>query len=129
MSQNSSQSPQDHAEATDPSTLGHGPDDDGLPGIEDFPPERPLGVEDPAILQGGSGTSDDLVLREWRENEPSRGDERGIRIAAQSSGEGGPTASSDEARATSSPSAEQAAVTIVDEGLLTDESTSGTSIA
>jgi hypothetical protein len=38
---------------------------------ERFPPDEPLGVEDPAILQGGSETSDDLDTREWRiEDEP-----------------------------------------------------------
>ncbi|MFN3216291.1 MAG: hypothetical protein ACE367_07340 [Acidimicrobiales bacterium] len=38
---------------------------------EQFPPDEPLGVEDPAIVQGGSGTRDDLDTREWRtEDEP-----------------------------------------------------------
>ena len=44
---------------------------------EHFPPDRPLGVEDPAILQGGSGTRDDLETREWRtEDEPGTGGEQ-----------------------------------------------------
>lgn len=38
---------------------------------ERYPPDEPLGVEDPAVLQGGSGTRDDLDTREWRtEDEP-----------------------------------------------------------
>lgn len=32
-----------------------------------YPPERPMGVEDPSVAEGGSETRDDLVTREWRE--------------------------------------------------------------
>lgn len=59
------------AEQLDPSVLGEKPGDDGLPGIEDYPPEAPLGVEDPAIDAEGSMLQDDLAIREWRE-EPER---------------------------------------------------------
>jgi hypothetical protein len=45
--------------------------DDARRAEERFPPDAPLGVEDPAIVQGGSETRDDLDTREWRtEDEP-----------------------------------------------------------
>lgn len=57
--------PQDQAEEFDGDVLGERPTDDDLPG-SNFPPDAPLGVEDPAIIQGGSGTQDDAITREWR---------------------------------------------------------------
>lgn len=55
------------AEAVDADKLGgNRPGADARRAEESFPPEEPLGVEDPAVLQGGSGTRDDLVTREWR---------------------------------------------------------------
>lgn len=32
-----------------------------------YPPDRPMGVEDPSVADDGSATRDDLVTREWRE--------------------------------------------------------------
>ncbi len=44
-------------------------DDEGLPGIApDFPPDHSWGVEDPALVNGGSETQDNLVTRLSREN-------------------------------------------------------------
>jgi len=45
-------------------------DDEGLPGIDkNFPPEHSWGVEDPALVNGGSETMDDLATRVSREND------------------------------------------------------------
>ncbi len=44
-------------------------DGEGLPGIdEDYPPEHSWAVEDPALVNGGSETPDDLRTRVSREN-------------------------------------------------------------
>ena len=51
----------DDAEFLDGDALGEEPGDDALPGTDDFPPERSLGVEDPS-----RSVSDDLATRELR---------------------------------------------------------------
>lgn len=110
-----------NAEELDPEVLGDTPTSRGLPGIEGYPPERPLGVEDPSILEGGSGTPDDLTIRTWRQ-EPEVGDQAdqndGYRLDP---GAGNRIDADDEARAiassaqpTTSPAAEEAALTIAD---------------
>jgi hypothetical protein len=53
--------PDDVSEALDGDTLGEQPGDRDLPG-SDYPPERPLGVEDPT----GSAAEDDVATRDWR---------------------------------------------------------------
>ena len=60
------------SEQTDPTQLGETVDDAGWPG-DDFPPDRPLGVEDPSILGDGYITTDDVETRSARE-EPEAGD-------------------------------------------------------
>lgn len=42
-------------------------DGDGADVRETYPPERPMGVEDPAIVQGDAEIRDDVVTRAWRE--------------------------------------------------------------
>jgi hypothetical protein len=64
---------QSTAEATDPSTLGEVVGQDDRPG-DAYPPERPLGVEDPSILDDGRIGSDDVETRSERE-QPERFDE------------------------------------------------------
>lgn len=56
-----------NADQLDGSVLGESVGDEDLPGIQGYPPDRPLGVEDPTLLQGGPGARDDLVTRTWRE--------------------------------------------------------------
>jgi hypothetical protein len=51
----------DDAEFLDGDALGEEPGDEELPGTEGFPPERPLGVDDPS-----RGTDDDFATRELR---------------------------------------------------------------
>jgi hypothetical protein len=51
----------DVSEALDGDTLGEQPGDQELPGA-DYPPDRPLGVEDPT----GSAAEDDVATRDWR---------------------------------------------------------------
>lgn len=64
--------PQSHSEQTDSTKLGEtvgeadGPDDT-------YPPDQPLGVEDPSILGDGWITTDDVETRSARE-EPEVGD-------------------------------------------------------
>lgn len=53
------------AEATDPSVLGERIGDEGRPGDE-FPPDEPMGVEDPAIVAQGVIARDDVAQREAR---------------------------------------------------------------
>ena len=56
---------QDQSEEFDGDVLGERPTDDDMPGI-DYPPDEPMGVEDPAIVLGDSDIPDDLITREWR---------------------------------------------------------------
>ena len=51
----------DDAEFLDGDALGEEVGDEALPGIDDFPPERPLGVEDPT-----RSVRDDYATRELR---------------------------------------------------------------
>lgn len=53
--------PDDVSEALDGDKLDERPGDAELPGVSDFPPERPLGVEDPSV-----GGEDDAATRDWR---------------------------------------------------------------
>jgi hypothetical protein len=58
--------PQSSAEQTDPAKLGETVGQRDRPG-DHFPPDEPLGVEDPSILGDGRITTDDLETRSWRE--------------------------------------------------------------
>ncbi len=71
---------QRQAEQLDEEVLGQDVVDDPGIGVANFPPERPRGVEDPSILQGGSGTEDDLVTRDWRHAGGDDGTDRGTRL-------------------------------------------------
>lgn len=51
-----------HAEQLDPSVLGEEVGDDRRPAA-DYPPEEPLGVEDPSILDDGRIARDDVGTR------------------------------------------------------------------
>jgi hypothetical protein len=55
--------PDDVSEALDSDVLGEDLDDTDaeLPGQADYPPERPVGVEDPSV-----GGDDDVATRAWR---------------------------------------------------------------
>lgn len=53
--------PDEVSEAVDGDTLGERVGDQDLPGTG-YPPERPLGVEDPT----GSAAEDDVATRDWR---------------------------------------------------------------
>lgn len=90
-----------------------------MPGIEDYPPEQPLGVEDPSLLEGGAETRDDLRIRLWRESAPAPSEETGIRLEADTGNDPAEdstgTAIAERASTTASPSAEEAAVDIVGE--------------
>lgn len=57
---------QQGAEALDGDRLGELPDDAALPGTVGYPPEQPLGVEDPTMLEGSTETPDSATVREWR---------------------------------------------------------------
>jgi hypothetical protein len=61
------------AEATDPSKLGETVGQEDRPG-DDYPPDEPLGVEDPSILGDGRIAPDDVETRSQRE-QPERFDE------------------------------------------------------
>lgn len=113
--------PQDRAEQLDPSVLGENPGDDELPGINDHADRRQLHVEDPAVLLGGADAQDGPVLRDWREHSDGgpEGDEpAGLRLVETESDV--PTLADDEpsavadAEKTDEPSAEEAAIHIVD---------------
>ena len=58
--------PQSHAEQTDPSTLGETIGQHDRPG-DSYPPERPLAVDDPSILDDGRIARDDVEARSERE--------------------------------------------------------------
>ncbi len=63
---NDAEQPQSHAEQTDPTTLGETVGQADRSG-DVFPPERPLGVEDPSILADGRIARDDVETRAGRE--------------------------------------------------------------
>jgi hypothetical protein len=57
---------QSSAEQTDPAKLGETVGQHDRPG-DDYPPEEPLGVEDPSILADGRIATDDVESRSKRE--------------------------------------------------------------
>lgn len=68
----------DQSEQLDAAKLGEEIDAETLPGIDDYPPDEPLGVEDPTV-----GGEDDVATRERRERpevweEPARGDDEPV---------------------------------------------------
>jgi hypothetical protein len=65
--------PQSHSEQTDPATLGETVGQRDRPG-DVYPPDRPLGVEDPSILDDGRIAPDDVASRSDRER-PEAGQE------------------------------------------------------
>ena len=54
-----------HAEQLDPSKLGEEVGDDQR-AADDFPPDQPMGVDDPSILADGSIAEDDYETRDDR---------------------------------------------------------------
>ena len=62
--------PQSHAEQTDPTKLGETVGQDDRPG-DAYPPDEPLGVEDPSILDDGRIARDDVATRSDREQPES----------------------------------------------------------
>jgi hypothetical protein len=62
--------PQSHAEQTDPTKLGESVGQADRPG-EIYPPDQPLGVEDPSILADSRIASDDVATRSEREQPDS----------------------------------------------------------
>jgi hypothetical protein len=66
---------QSGAEATDPSKLGETVGQDDRPG-DAYPPEEPLGVEDPSILDDGRIAPDDVETRSEREEPESYVEQR-----------------------------------------------------
>ncbi len=58
--------PQSAAEATDPTKLGETVGQHDRPG-DIYPPDEPLGVEDPSILDDGRIATDDVETRERRQ--------------------------------------------------------------
>ena len=62
------------ARSTDPTVIGESVGDDGIPALDqDFPPDQPLGVEDPSITGDGSIGRDDAAARDER-LEPEMGE-------------------------------------------------------
>jgi len=61
-----SKQPQSHAEQTDPTKLGETVGQADRPG-DIFPPDQPLGVDDPSILADGRIAADDVATRSERE--------------------------------------------------------------
>lgn len=68
---------QSTAEQLDPSKLGEQPGDPGRAADRDYPPDEPLGVDDPALdPAAGDVEPDDAARRAWREQpEPGTRDE------------------------------------------------------
>jgi len=68
---------QSGAEQLDPSKLGEGPGDDERAADQGYPPESPMGVDDPALDPSeGDVAPDDVEQRSWREEpEPAAGSE------------------------------------------------------
>jgi hypothetical protein len=64
---------QSSAEETDPTKLGETVGQHDRPG-DVYPPEEPLGVEDPSILDDGWITTDDVETRSQRE-QPERSEQ------------------------------------------------------
>lgn len=58
--------PQSHSEQTDPTKLGETVGEADRPG-DIYPPDQPLGVDDPSILGDGWITTDDVETRSERE--------------------------------------------------------------
>lgn len=106
------------AEQIDESVLGGPLDDQGSPGrsMGDYPPDQPLGVEDPAIVQGGSETADDLVTREWRHGDDGDQHVTGVELVAPENGtiydDDVAEAVADAAPAVDDPAPEEAAIQV-----------------
>jgi hypothetical protein len=73
----------DDAEFLDGDALGEEPGDQQLPGAEGFPPDRPVGVDDPS-----RATSDDVSTRELRRDVPSQEPPDAFVLLAPDSSEG-----------------------------------------
>lgn len=58
-----------HAEQLDPSVLGEQVGDDER-AAADYPPDEPLGVDDPSLLADGEVAPDDVATRETRLADP-----------------------------------------------------------
>lgn len=68
--------PDSHAEQLDPAKLGEGHDDPDRAADAGFPPDAPLGVDDPSLDPSeGDVAPDDVEQRAWRER-PEPGSER-----------------------------------------------------
>jgi hypothetical protein len=73
----------DDAEFLDGDVLGEEPGDDALPGTDEFPPERAVGVEDPT-----RSVSDDFATRELRRDVGSQGSALSFSLVAPDGAEG-----------------------------------------
>ena len=80
MSQN-----RDDAEFLDGAALGEEVGDDRLPGTENFPPDRPWGVEDPTR---DDGVDDDMATRGLRMDHERPRSARSFALVADGSSEG-----------------------------------------
>jgi hypothetical protein len=107
---------QNRADQVDENVLGATPFDDTQTGIAGYPPERPLGVEDPGLLEGSTESPDDLTLRNWRHGGGRT--EQGVRVMPADGDD--PAADSvkqaiaDDAIVEEHASAEEAAMHVVD---------------
>ena len=79
--------PQSHAEQTDPTTLGETIGQHDRPG-DVFPPDEPLAVEDPSILDDGRIAPDDVATRAERERPESGADSAGTSETGLETGNG-----------------------------------------
>ncbi len=110
-------------------------DEEGLPGIDkDYPPEKSWGAEDPALLNSDTG-QDNLVTRVAREEASERSGRSGDEaLGLMDPDSGDPAVAGDtvdhEAQAVAStgesdpdagPTAEEAAMHIIDEADVNDE--------
>ena len=73
----------DDAEFVDGDALGEEVNDDDLPGVSDFPPDRALGVDDPS-----RDYDDDLATRQLRRSTDRLGADDGIALVDDGSSEG-----------------------------------------
>jgi hypothetical protein len=98
--------------------LGEEPGQGDLPGTTDYPPEQPLAVEDPTMLEGSSEADDAMIVREWRRAGGDPGGDEGMRLVDPDEGLGNRTDDEAQAIAGFAPgedsdlSAEEAAVHI-----------------
>lgn len=111
------------AEHVDGEGFGRQPGDDRPLSPGGFPPDRPLGVEDPMLLAAGVVGDDDLVIRDWRHGGGDQGRITGTRLVPvapgdpatglESPGDAEPTLVARDAVEVPDPAPEEAALRIV----------------